>query len=153
MSYCQNNRSDKLQTNKLFYKNNYFKSIIMTKQSRKAIKAELIKEVSKQYKQKYEGTIKELQNRLYQSNKLNKELQDKYFQIYNENQELQDKVNKYEDWIQRLQEWCNLPENERTKAIAEYNKQFEEFEFSKEVNDKLHKIFAPYMNAILTTGF
>ncbi len=122
-------------------------------QSRKALKAELIKELSKHYKQKYENTINTLQEKLIQSTKVNKELYNDWCSSRNKIDELQDKVNKYEDWIQRLQEWCNLPEDERTKAIAEYGKKFDEFEFSKEVNNKLHQIFAPYMNAILTTGF
>ena len=116
----------------------------MAKQSQKSLKAQLINELSKQYKQKYEGTINELQNQLSQSNKLNKELQIKYHQINNENQELQEKVNKYEDWIQRLQEWCNLPEDERTKAIAEYNQQFNEFEFTKQTDEYLQKVFGTY---------
>lgn len=125
----------------------------MANQTRKAMKSQLINKLSKQYKQKYENTINSLQERLSQANKVNKELYNDWCHSRNTIDELQDKVNKYEDWIRRLQEWCNLPEDERTKAIAEYNKQFDEFEFTKEVNNKLHQIFAPYMNAILTTCF
>lgn len=125
----------------------------MTKQSQKSMKAQLINELSKQYKQKYENTINSLQERLTQANNINKELSYQCNRLENTIDELQEKVIKYEDWIRRLQEWCNLPEDERIKAITEYKQKLDEFEFSKEVNNKLHQIFAPYMNAILTTGF
>lgn len=120
----------------------------MAKQSQKAIKAQLINELSKQYKQKYKDTIKTLQERLTQSNKVNKELTFQCNRLQNENDELREKINKYEDWIRRLQEWCNLPEDERTKAIAEYNKEFNEFEFTKEADEFLSKMFGPYINAM-----
>ena len=117
----------------------------MTKQkSQKEMKASLINELSKQYKQKYGDKINILQDRLYQTLDVNKNLEKELHRLKNENFELQDKINKYEDWIQRLQEWCNLPDDERTKAIAEYNKQFNEFEFTKEIENNLFKMFVPY---------
>ena len=116
----------------------------MAKQSKNSLKATLINELSKQYKQKYEGTIIELQERLKQQILINKELSLNCHRLGNEIDELREKVNKYEDWIRRLQEWCNLPEDERTKAIAEYNKKFDEFEFTKEADEYLRKAFGPY---------
>ena len=116
----------------------------MAKQSKNSLKAQLINELSKQYKQKYEDTINNLQERLKQQILINKELSLNCHRLGNEIDELREKVNKYEDWIRRLQEWCNLPEDERTKAIAEYNKQFNEFEFTKQANEYLRNVFGPY---------
>ena len=37
--------------------------------------------------------------------------------------ELQDKVNLYEDWIQRLQDFMEMPENQREEYIAHMKEQ------------------------------
>lgn len=37
--------------------------------------------------------------------------------------ELQEKVNQYEDWIQRLQEFMEMPENQREEYIAHMKEQ------------------------------
>lgn len=37
--------------------------------------------------------------------------------------ELQEKVNQYEDWIQRLQEFMEMPENQREEYIAHIKEQ------------------------------
>ena len=116
----------------------------MAKQSQKSLKAQLINELSKQYKQKYENTIISLQERLKQQILINKKFSHNCQHLGNEVDELREKLNKYEDWIRRLQEWCNLPEDERTKAIAEYNKQLGEFEFTKQADELLSKMFGPY---------
>lgn len=40
--------------------------------------------------------------------------------LQDENIKLKDKIEQYEDWIHRLQEFCNLPDGEREKAIEAF---------------------------------
>ena len=37
--------------------------------------------------------------------------------------QLRDKVEQYEDWIHRLQEFCNMPDGEREKAIVAFQEE------------------------------
>ena len=55
--------------------------------------------------------------------KLAKENRELQSELHDKNDELiamKDKVDQYEDWIRRLQEFCNMPEGEREKAIEAY---------------------------------
>lgn len=112
--------------------------------SLKSIREEVRKDIAKQYKERYESRITYLENEL---KRVNTELYNKrnlYFQIQNENDELKDKLAQYEDWITRLQEWCNLPDDERAEAINQYNIQ-------KSTNMKLNELFhlfKPYIDAM-----
>lgn len=121
---------------------------IMTKLNRKSIKAEVTKEVAKQYHKRYDDIIKSLQERLNQATKTNKQLTDNLYCLKDENQQLRERLELFKDWNNRLQEWCCLPDDERTKAIAEYNKKFDEFKFTKEADGYLSKMFKPYFDAL-----
>lgn len=108
--------------------------------SKKAIKAEVIKEVAKQYKDNYGQEIERLKSTLGKFNQENKELRNENAKLKFENSQLTDKLNQYEDWIARLQEWCNLPDDEKDKAIKE-------FKVSQEANSRLNdlmKMVYPY---------
>jgi SMC interacting uncharacterized protein involved in chromosome segregation len=50
----------------------------------------------------------------------NRELRSKCSKLEESNTELTEKVSQYEEWIERMQDFCNLPENERQKAFATY---------------------------------
>ena len=103
------------------------------KQTRKQIKAELINELSAQYKKSYENRIKHLEDNLHVSIERCDKLQKKNFELINRNDELEQKVIQYEDWINRLQTWCNLSDDEREKAIKQYKDEREGSENLKEV--------------------
>ena len=112
------------------------------KQTRKQIKAELINDLSVQYKKSYESRIKRLEDNLHVSMERCDKLQKKNFELVNRNDELEQKVIQYEDWINRLQTWCNLPDDERENAIKQYKVQQDG---AKKLN-KLMDMFYPYMN-------
>jgi len=40
--------------------------------------------------------------------------------LQEENLKLKDQIEKYEDWNRRLQEFCNMPDGEREKAIEAF---------------------------------
>lgn len=93
------------------------------KESKKQIKAQVINEVQKQFAKKltdmetslnYQKTyVKELEDE-------NKVLRTENGQLKEENQTLKLKVEQYNEWIERLQDFCNLPENERKQAFESY---------------------------------
>lgn len=87
------------------------------KQSKKEIKAQLINEISKQFKNSYESKIENMTKRINELTLKNKDLSDKNYVLSTRNEELEQKVNMYEDWINRLQDFCNLSESDRLEHI------------------------------------
>lgn len=93
------------------------------KENKKQIKAQVINEVQKQFAKKladmetslnYQKTcVKGLEDE-------NKVLRSENGQLKEENQTLKLKVEQYNEWVERLQDFCNLPENERKQAFESY---------------------------------
>lgn len=112
------------------------------KQTTKQIKAQLINELSKKYKESYGKDVKFFQGEYKRVEADNQRIRKKFKELKNRNEELEQKVLQYEDWIHRLQEWCNLPDNEREEAIKKYKE-------DKKVSEMLGSftdMFSPYMN-------
>lgn len=94
------------------------------KETRKQIEAQVRNKLAKQYNERLELANKgkaEAWKAFYRANQDLKE----------ENERLKEKIEQYEDWIYRLQEFCNLPEDMRDKAIREYT---EEVKMREELN-------------------
>ena len=104
------------------------------KQTRKALKAEIINELAKKYKQKYEKRIEQLANSFSSLRTENRQLRI-------ENDEMTEKILKYEDWIHRLLEFCDLTEDERKEAIVNLKVAQKE---NQQINEIL-QIFKPYL--------
>ena len=95
----------------------------MAKESKKQIKAQVINEVQRLYQRKiesYEERIKRLSDMFQNEQERNRELRSKCSKLEENNTELTEKVTQYEEWIERMQDFCNLPENERQKAFTTY---------------------------------
>lgn len=86
----------------------------MSKQSKKQIKAQLINEISAQYRHSTEGWKKNYDRMLETAQKLEKERNE----FRKRALEAEDKLAQYEDWIERLQDFCNLSDEDREKAIS-----------------------------------
>lgn len=97
----------------------------MGRQSKKQIKAQLINEVAKTYSDKLQREQDKvvMLGRMYQTMKTTAD------KLKEENLKLQEKVEQQEDWIRRLQEFMDMDDDTRQKAIAEYrvSEQFEGF--------------------------
>ena len=97
----------------------------MGRQSKKQIKAQLINEVAKTYADKLQREQDKvvMLGRMYQTMKTTAD------KLKEENLKLQEKVEQQEDWIRRLQEFMDMDDDTRQKAIAEYrvSEQFEGF--------------------------
>lgn len=91
----------------------------MATKTLKQIKAQLINEISRSYKDK----IRELVDKNTQLSKSNWELINKNGVLNKKVQELEEKVTQYEDWNRRLQEFMDMEPNEREKAIQAYKTQ------------------------------
>lgn len=91
----------------------------MATKTTKQIKAQLINEVSRRYKDK----IKELTERNTQLSKSNWELINKNGILHEKVQELEEELIQYEDWNRRLQEFMDMEPTERERAIQAYKTQ------------------------------
>ncbi len=93
------------------------------KETKKQIKAQVINEVRNQYdkKLKEKDEAIDLWRKKYLKSeaewrKMNKSCQ----QLRDENETLRQKLSQYEEWVERMQEFCNLPEDERKQAFRIY---------------------------------
>lgn len=82
--------------------------------TRKQIVEQTRNEVAKQYTAKLQILMERI-NKLTKDYDIEKQ---KRIECQERIDELQEKVNQYEDWIQRLQEFIDIPENQREEYIA-----------------------------------
>ena len=85
------------------------------KETKKQIKAQLINEVSAQYRYKMarlENQIKYMENRLAQQHQETLEYRQRALKA-------EEELEKYQDWNRRLQEFMDMDPDARDKAIAE----------------------------------
>lgn len=88
-------------------------------ETKKQIVARVTNEVSKKYSQR----IKDLTENIRFLTTKNSELYNNNVELRAKYSEALEKIQQYEDWINRLQEFCNLPDNEREDAIKLYLKE------------------------------
>lgn len=109
------------------------------KETKKQIEANLRNKLAKQYNQERE----------YQRDRYSKLWCD-YMQkcdeakaLNNKVNELKEKIEQYEDWIHRLQEFCNMNEDEREKAVRDLK---EERKFKTYIeNSDFYKMFNSFL--------
>ena len=85
------------------------------KETKKQIKAQLINEVSAQYRYKMarlENQIKYMENRLTQQHQETLEYRQRALKA-------EEELEKYQDWNRRLQEFMDMDPDARDKAIAD----------------------------------
>lgn len=87
--------------------------------TRKQIVEQTRNEVVKQYTAKLQILMERI-NKLTKDYDIEKQ---KRIECQERIDELQEKVNQYEDWIQRLQEFMEMPENQREEYIAHMKEQ------------------------------
>ena len=87
--------------------------------TRKQIVEQTRNEVVKQYTAKLQILMERI-NKLTKDYDIEKQ---KRIECQERIDELQEKVNLYEDWIQRLQEFMEMPENQREEYIAHMKEQ------------------------------
>lgn len=95
----------------------------MAKATKKKLKAQVTNIVQRQYKDKmdcYENRISLLTEHLQNERKQNAELMQTNYKLQTENLELKQIKDQYEEWVERMQDFCNLPENERQQAFKTY---------------------------------
>ena len=86
------------------------------KETRKQIEAQVRNKLARQYNERlklaYESKV-EAWNSYDRVCRDNQDLRE-------ENERLKEKVEQYENWIDRLQEFCNMPDDMRDKAIQKF---------------------------------
>lgn len=86
------------------------------KETRKQIEAQVRNKLARQYKQRLELADKSKTEAWNSFDRVLKDNQD----LREENERLKEKIAQYENWIERLQEFCNMPEDMRDKAIQKF---------------------------------
>ena len=89
------------------------------KETRKQIVERTRSEVARQYSVKIEEMRGQYERLFNEFEQLSKQVK----QLRTENDSLREINSQYEDWINRLQDFCNLPDEEREEAINRYKLQ------------------------------
>jgi len=123
----------------------------MAKESKKQIKAQVINEVQRSYQRKiesYEERIKRLSDMFQNEQERNRELRSKCSKLEESNTELTEKVSQYEEWIERMQDFCNLPENERQKAFTTYLDGIKSKTEANEAISRLERMYSAFTSIL-----
>ena len=110
------------------------------KETKKQIKASLINEVQKSFRQKFE--LLERSRDAYKKNSeelhaCNQVLREENYTLKHENDNLKYKLHQYEDWIVRMQNYCSMKDGARQEAFKLY---LEELQSRKRANDAITKL-------------
>lgn len=89
------------------------------KQTKKEIEATLRNRIANQYRERTTILENKIEMLADDYNKLNA----KFVKVQNDLLEAQDKIRQYEEWIERMQDFCNMTEGDRKKAMMEYEVQ------------------------------
>lgn len=114
------------------------------KQTVKSIKVQIRQEIAKEYKKVYEEKVNNLIERIKTLSELNNKLINDNSLLRERNEELEVKNNEFEDWIHRLQEYVNMPEEERFLTIENFRKKQH---LEKSLNEHL-SLFEPYFKLL-----
>lgn len=119
----------------------------MAKQiSTKQLRAQIINEVSKEYKNKYEDRITQLQELLHETNIKLRNCQSDLRPLKVENDDLSQKVHQYQDWIIRLQDFMDMPEEVRQVEIENHKKRLQgEFTVDEKLSSLIKMMSSLYV--------
>lgn len=123
----------------------------MAKETKKQIKAQLINEVQRSYQQKmdnYENHISYLSGLFQREQAHVNELREKNKALTDENLKLKNQVEQYQEWVERMQDFCNLPENERQTAFKTYLNEIESKTEANETLNSLGHMFSNYFKIL-----
>lgn len=93
------------------------------KETKKQIKAQLINGVRKQFEyqlQRKDDQIAHIQTLFNREQDRRIELERKNRELTDANLRLREQVEAFKDWTERMQDFCNLPEEERGPAFRTY---------------------------------
>lgn len=93
------------------------------KESKKQIKAQLINEVQKQFRDKIaetEASRDSWRSCAVKTQDENRELKKRIKKLTEENEKMKLERARQDEWIERMQEFCNLPEKQRREAYLSY---------------------------------
>ena len=110
------------------------------KRTLKSVREECRKELSKQFKEQYEKKIAWMEKSLKDSNDLIKKYSKENAELKIRNNELESKLNQLEDWNIRLQEFVNMSDDEREKAMMTFKMDIE----NKQRLNTAMKVMSPY---------
>ena len=93
------------------------------KETKKQIRAQLVNEVRRQFEhqlQRKDDQIAHMQTLFNREQDRRIALEKKNNELVDANLRLKEKVKAFEDWTERMQDFCNLPEEERAPAFKTY---------------------------------
>ena len=119
------------------------------KESAKQIKARITNEVRNQYAHRLEETKAQIdvwKEKYIKSEKEWYEIHDENNKLKEENDSLKQEITQYKEWIERMQDFCNLPEEERMPAFKTYMDEVQSNLHANETFDNIMKMFAPMLS-------
>ena len=117
------------------------------KETAKQIKARVINEVNTKYAKRIEDTensLKEWRTKYFEEINRSEELSKKNKELREENDSLKAKIQQYDEWIERMQDFCNLPEEERRDAFETYFDNIKSENESKEVFSNIMSMYSHF---------
>lgn len=93
------------------------------KETKKQIRAQLVNEVRRQFEhqlQRKDDQIAHMQTLFNREQDRRIALEQKNGELVEANLRLKEQVKAFEDWTERMQDFCNLPEEERGPAFKTY---------------------------------
>ena len=117
------------------------------KETVKQIKARVINEVNTKYAKRIEDTensLKEWRTKYFEEINRSEELSKKNKELREENDSLKAKIQQYDEWIERMQDFCNLPEEERRDAFETYFDNIKSENESKEVFSNIMSMYSHF---------
>ena len=120
----------------------------MAKETKKQLKAQIINEVQRSYRNKmesYEERITNLSSFFQKEQEHSRKLSKKCAELEESNNELKEKVAQYEEWVERMQDFCNLPEHDRQYAFKTYLSEIESKAEANEAISRLQRMCSVFM--------
>lgn len=100
--------------------------------------------ILKQYSDKItnlEKTIKEYSRLIIEASDRAQYISIENKKLHEENDELKEKIRIYEEWLDRMQDFCNLPEEERLNTVRQYKSKIKTNELLEELTKKFSNYF------------
>jgi cell shape-determining protein MreC len=122
------------------------------KETKKQIKAQVINELKKKFDADTKHLVEvnerltnekvQLLEKFCDCTKENRKLKE-------ENEQLREENSRYKDWIERMQEFCNLPENERESAFKTYLDSIKADSNMKDVISRMGKFYSNVFSTMM----
>ncbi len=123
----------------------------MANRTTRQLKATLTNEIARRFKEKInrlEANIEYLASKYTECYNARKKLHEENSALKDENTALKNEIAQYKDWIERMQDFCNLPENDRESAFKTYLDEIKSKNEAEKSLSALSNLFTNFSNIL-----